>query len=210
MIYGVCGASGVGKTTVCERLADSLNIEFVRTSISEAAKRHGFDAIGSLSISQRLDLQEKLLVDHIQLIQNVERPAILDRTPVDFAAYMMAEIHMHSYAEITQDEMERISRYVRDCHVETQANYDCLFHLAPLLTYEPSPGRPKPNVAYQMHCDLIMRGVLSSMQPSLPNHVPHIILNTDDLGQRLDCIHHAIESRLNDLRQARNSHPYVH
>lgn len=206
MIYGVCGASGVGKSTVCNLVAESLDITFLKTSVTEGAKRHGYNAVGSLSLSERLDLQEKLLEDHVSLLELTKRPAILDRTPIDFIGYMLAEVYMNSHEVLQPTHMHRINAYVLRCMWVAKRHYDMMFHLAPLPFYEQSQFRPAENPAYQKHCDLIMRGALSE----LTNQISYSVLNTTDLNERHDHIHESIVQRLDNLEALRKSSPNVH
>lgn len=206
MIYGISGASGVGKTTVGDLIADSLDITFLKTSVTEGAKRHGYNAVGDLSLNDRIDLQEKLLADHIKLIELTKRPAILDRTPIDFIGYMLAEIYMNSHNVLTPEQIHRVSAYVLRCIKVAKRLYDVIFHLAPLPFYEHSETRPAENSAYQKHCDLIMRGVLSENYDG----ITHVILNTTDLDERHNAIHEIIVDRLNNLEAFRKAHPLVH
>lgn len=205
MIYGISGASGVGKTTVAELVADALDIEFVRASITEGAKRHGYNAVGNLSLSERFDLQKKLLVDHINLIQGINRPVILDRTPIDMIGYMMGEIHMSSYSQLSENDMRGISSYVDKCQSVAANQYDFIFHLCPLPFYEQAATRPASNPAYQRHTDLIMRGAMQD----IPNF-NGAILNTTDLNDRQSFIHDTIVARLDALQELRERNPSIH
>jgi hypothetical protein len=206
MIWGVTGASGVGKSTVCKLVADSLDIAFVQTSITESAKRHGFNAVGDLTLSERIDLQEKLLDDHMQLLDETERPAILDRTPIDMIGYMMGEIYMHSHKELTPEQIQRVNNFALRCMWVTKRNYDCVFHLAPLPFYEAAQTRPAENTAYQKHTDLIMRGALSELSGA----VSQCILNTTDLNERQEAIHDLIVQRLDTLEASRKANRNLH
>ncbi|MDE4297181.1 AAA family ATPase [Phaeobacter gallaeciensis] len=206
MLYGVSGASGVGKSTVCELVADALDIAFIKTSITESARKHGYDAVGDLSLPERIDLQEKLLNDHVEMLEQAERPAILDRTPIDMIGYMMGEVYMNSHEKLTREQMFRISSFATKCMWVVKRHYDSIFHLAPLPFYEQSQTRPAENPAYQKHTDFIMRGALAEMQGQISN----AILNTTDLNERQEFIHNTIVQRLDHLEALRKSHPNIH
>lgn len=206
MLYGLCGASGVGKTTVGELIADALDVSFQRTSLTEVATRHGYNSVGMLNLSQRIDLQEKFLQDHLNVIGALKGVTIIDRTPIDFAAYMLAEVYMTSAQDMTQEDIQRISAYVVQCMWAAKRNYDFIFHLAPLPFYEQSTTRPIENSAYQRHVDLLIRGLLSEMSGSMS----HAILNTTDLNERQDFIHDIIVDRLDSVEAMRKSNPGLH
>lgn len=204
MLYGICGSSGSGKSTLGRMVAESLDMTFQPTSITECAKRHGFDAVGSLSLEQRLELQNHLLADHVEMIGKAKRPLIVDRTPIDFIAYLLAEFHMHSHEGMQPSLLLEVRNYVDLCLKETRAHYDMVFMLAPLPVYEVSVTRPAPNPAYQAHTDLIMRGALSCYSG------PVAIINVPDQQIRFNFVHDTIVERLNELEKKRKTSRSVH
>ncbi len=206
MIYGISGASGVGKTTVGTLVADSLDITFLKASITESAKRHGYNAVANLPLSDRIDLQEKLLVDHVTMLEGAERAAILDRTPIDMIGYMMGEVYMNSHEVLTPEQMHRISGFALKCMWIVKRHYDFIFHLAPLPFYEQAQTRPAENPAYQKHTDFIMRGALAEMS----GQISHAVLNVTDLNERQEFIHDTIVQRLDQLEAMRKTHPNIH
>lgn len=206
MIFGLCGASGVGKTTVGDLVADALDITFLKTSVSESARKHGYNSVGSLTLAGRLDLQEKLLNDHQDMLNEAKTPVILDRTPLDFAAYMLAEVYMTSANVLNQEQISRISAYVVRCMWMAKRHFDFIFHLAPLPFYEQSQTRPSENGAYQKHVDLLIRGMLSELN----DQMGHAIINTTNLNERQDFIHDIIVQRLDHLESLRKSSPGIH
>lgn len=157
MIYGLIGASGTGKTTLAKMVADTLSILYQPSSITECAKKHGFDAVGSLSLEKRMELQWHLLNDHVEMIEKTERPMITDRTPVDMAAYAMAEFTMQSHQSASDKILADAESYVSHCLRAAERHFEMLFVLGRLNVYEVSETRPALNPAYQRHTDLIMK-----------------------------------------------------
>lgn len=205
MIYGVSGASGSGKTTLCKLVSDSLDIPFVKTSITEGAKRHGYDAVGNLPLGDRFDLQKKLLMDHVELLGSLSGPVILDRTPIDMIGYMLGEITMSSYNDLSDRDMTGIAEYVGKCQYVARERYDFIFHLRPLEFYEQATTRPANNPAYQRHTDLLMRGAMADC-----SGLSACVINTTDLTERQNLMHDIIVQRLDGLQKLRQSHPKVH
>ncbi len=193
MIFGVSGASGVGKTTVCNLVAEGLGLTFLKTSITEVSKRNGFNPVAKLSLQQRMILQERLLEDHVQKVSAIQAPVILDRTPIDFIGYMLAEVGMYAHESLTGDETLWISNYVQRCLTVTRCYYDFIFHLTPLPFYENADTRPAANSAYQKHCDLLWRGALNEIE----DQVNMAIITATDLDVRQDFISETIINRLN-------------
>lgn len=206
MLFGLCGASGTGKTTLAKKVAEDLSITFIPTSITENARALGYEAVGELSLSERLDLQWGLLARHLDLIKNAPRPLILDRTPIDILAYMMAELHMHSHNHLSPKELDSVATYVNYCLNAAAKFYDFVFCLAPLETYESDPRRPAPNPGYQLHTQMIMHGGLSMIYGSLS----YAMVNVQSLDERVDFVTETIARRIDDITTQRNSSAHVH
>lgn len=205
MLYGLTGASGVGKTTLGGLLEDSLELTFVKTSVTECAKKHGYNAVGNLSMDDRIALQFHLLDDHVELINNAPRPIITDRTPIDMAAYMLAEIEMRSDLRMTTEQMEKCNQYVFNCQDVTSTYYDCLFHLDILPEYEVDDSRPPYNPAFQRHIDLLMRGLLLDT-----DGLTYAYVHSDDLAYRHEFVSDVITKRMDYFEKERKKHPKVH
>lgn len=160
MNYGLSGASATGKTTLAKLVADALDITYLPSSITATAQKHGFNAVADLSLDKRMDLQDKLLQDHLELVDAQKGMFITDRTPIDMAGYALAEFGMHSDKNASQEVLARADAYARDCIKAAVSRYDRVFLLSRLMTYEVSDKRPPKNSAYDRHCDLLMKGLL--------------------------------------------------
>lgn len=206
MLFGISGASGTGKTTLAKLVAEDLGIEYMPTSITECAKRHGFDAVGHLSLTQRIRLQQHLLEDHIEMVCQAPRPLIVDRTPIDMIGYMLAELDMHSHMRATPEELEAIEDYVTLCGEMTTSLYDYVFILGQLDGYEEAPTRPADNRAYQTHSQLIMMGAILRLHGKFN----YAYLPFTDLEKRREGLHDTIVQRLNELERLRSSAAHIH
>ena len=193
MLYGLCGASGTGKTTLGGMVEETMDVRFVSFSTTRAAKELGFNPVGSLSLEERIELQEGLLQYHNDLVNKLGRPVILDRTPIDLLAYMLAEVTMQAHQGVSRQVMERIHAYADRCMASTHTHYDFIFLLCTLPEYEETPHRPALNPAYQRHTDMLMRGALASMS----HHLNYALINTPDPDTRLEYVTDMIERRVN-------------
>lgn len=206
MIYGISGSSGTGKSTVATMVADAMSLTFVRTSITDCARKHGFDAVGNLSITKRIELQFHLLNDMLDLIEKADRPAILDRTPIDMIAYMLGEVGMHSHEALTMEQMKLVETYVGMCMNAARKHFDHIFLLGPIPVYFEVSTRPALNPAYQVHTQMIMRGALETVGED----VGYSILSTTELNTRVDHVCEIITMRMNNLEAERRTHAHVH
>lgn len=206
MLYGLCGSSGTGKTTLAKAVAESLCIEFMPTSITASAKKHGFDAVGLMTTSQRIALQWCLLHDHLEMLEKAPRPLIVDRTPIDMLSYMLAEVDMFSHMRLTPEQILDIENYKEACLKATARFYDHVFVTCQLPTYEISSTRPAANRAYQTHSQLLMEGALYSID----GLVNFSVMRTADPDERHDHVHDTIVTRLNEIEAMRKSCVHFH
>ena len=206
MIYGLIGASGSGKTTLAHQAAEALSMTFLPTSITKSAERHGFNAVGALSLHERIDLQHHLLDDMVELIAKCDRPAILDRTPVDMIAYMLCEVDMHSHKRASDKDLQRIETYVRSCLETTKTYFAHVFFLNRLdfVVYDDKP-RPPANPGYSMHTEMVMRGALMLLN----GEVNMSIIESADFNTRLDHVTSYIAGNL-DMHERMRAQARVH
>jgi predicted ATPase len=202
MIYGLIGASGSGKTTLAHQAAEAMNLAFLPTSITKSAERHGFNAVGELSLHDRINLQHHLLDDMVELITKADRPAILDRTPVDMIAYMLCEVDMHSHKRVSDKDLERVESYVDACLETTSTYFAHVFFLNRLdfVVYDDKP-RPPVNPGYSLHTEIVMRGALAL----LDGKVGISMVETSDFNTRLDHVTSYIAGNLDYHERTRAS-----
>lgn len=206
MIYGIAGASGTGKTTLCERVSEALSIPFVKTSITDMARKAGFEAVGRLDLEQRILLQERLLDQFEDLLDETRGPVIMDRTPIDLIGYLGAEIHMHSRDVVDVDTLEGIDGYFRRCQEMTASRFDRIFVTNILPTYEEVATRPGYNPAYQRHVQFIIMGAVVSAHGPLAAS----FLLMDDLDQRVRNVTEMIAQRLDAIETAKRKNRHLH
>ena len=206
MIWGIAGSSGTGKTTLGEKVSEATGVAFVKTSITDMAKRNGYDAISNLPLFERIRLQESLFLEMEALIHSCEKPAILDRTPLDLVGYLHAEVGMHSGREITNQEKEQIDGYVLRCQNLTLKYFDHIFLTAPLGSYMEASNRPAYNPGYQRHLHLIVTGALIDT----PGNINYSLLRTTNLNDRVCYVSETIEKRLNYLDVMRSTSRHIH
>lgn len=205
MIYGIGGASGTGKSTLAADCAEYLDLAFMQTSITAMSKRAGFDPVAPLTLADRIALQEGLLVQFQELLRGLRGPAILDRTPLDLAMYMMAELTMHSHREVNPQMLEQAYAYVGKCLDLTERYLDHVFVTTPLESYEATNTRPPENPAYQLHCHILMLGLTADL-----NSEQCSILNITDHSDRVDYVAEVVSGRLDSIEALRRHSAHIH
>lgn len=205
MIYGITGAASTGKTTLAMQVADAMSLTFVKTSITESARRHGFDPVAPMDLHDRIELQHHLLSDMDNLIAHCARPAILDRTPLDMIGYMLGEVHMTSHQVLSTAQMLRIEDYVKSCIQMTVERFDHVFFVTRLPFYEEADTRPGANPAYQLHEEMLMLGAINSIAGGLN----YSIIRNTDLNIRISHLLEVISTRLDHFERLRASARFV-
>jgi predicted ATPase len=206
MIYGVAGASGTGKSTLCQHVSDALSIPFVRTSVTDMARKAGFEAVGRLSILDRIALQDSLLDQFNDLLQKARGPVIFDRTPIDLIGYLGAEIHMHSHLDLAAEQLESVNSYITRCQTLTGTYFDRVFVAGLLPDYESADTRPNYNPAYQRHVHLLITGAAVASEVNLDC----VLLTTDSLHDRVEIVCDQITDRMKAIEEARRKKPRLH
>lgn len=206
MIYGVAGASGTGKSTLCQHVSEALAIPFVKTSITDMARKAGFEAVGRLGLEDRIRLQNSLLEQFEELLDKTRGPVIFDRTPIDLIGYLGAEIHMHSRDLVDVETLEAVDGYFKKCQEMTAARFDRIFVTNVLPHYETAETRPGYNPAYQRHVQfLIMGAVVASPGPLMAS-----FLLMNDLHQRVRTVTDQIAERLDTIETEKRKNRQLH
>jgi hypothetical protein len=137
----------------------------------------GINPVAPTSVADRLRNQELLLDLFLENLSAAPRPALTDRSPLDMAAYMLAEVGMHSdCAEVD----EGITKYVARCLYETNKRFDAIFVVNPLPVYEVDPTKPPPSKAYQWHHRILVGGLAGQLENTA-------VYKLADLGRDVRC-----------------------
>lgn len=163
MIYGISGAHRSGKTTLAKAVAERTGITYLDASVSKIMKENGFNAVGNMDLGKRLEAQKILLDVHREMLESQSGPVITDRTPVDFAAYMLCEVNMHSDPELG----DIVHDYMVECLNLVCTHYDGLLVARPLPYYQVEEGKPSENKAYQWNLNMTIEGIMSYLSGSI-------------------------------------------
>lgn len=196
-MFGLIGAHRTGKTTLARILAEKMGIYYFQVSTSEIMREGGFDAVSDMDLEERLDAQEFLLLRFLEMTEDIPKPFLSDRTPIDMAAYMLADINMHN---ATADQSERAARYAHSCLIATMGMFDALIVTRPLEWYDEAPDKPPYSPAYQMHIQTLIEGMAYHM---LSEQVTVGFLHSSDLTDRVEASYGLLMKRLDEIRSER-------
>jgi len=160
-MIGFTGASRTGKSTLARLSAENLGFTYHEMRTAEIMAGGGFENIGNLPIEERIAAQEFYLKRYEEIIAELPRPVMVDRTPLDLIGYMMAEVGMHA---TTVEQGERIRQFSERALTLANRNFGIIFIPMPLPTYQVADGKAPPNAAYQWHTHWIMEGAAQMMR----------------------------------------------
>lgn len=163
----------------------------------------GFDPVAPMGIEERIEAQEWLLLRYMELADGIPQPFITDRTPIDMAAYTLAEVSMlNTSLELGQ----RIDLFVQTAIASAAAMFDTMMVARPLPVYDAQPDKPPPNPAYQAHIQILIEGMAYHM---LGERVTVGFLTVADHAQRLEACNNLMQRRLNEFNIEKQA-GYVH
>lgn len=153
-MFACAGPSRAGKSTICRDVAEKFGLHFHDASVGALMRKRGIDMVAPMTAEERIGHQQTLLQLYVERLSLAPRPAITDRTPLDMAAYALAEIGMH---DSSPELGLAVVRYVEACIQATALHFDMIFLVMPLSTYAAEEGKPPPSIGYQAHIHYLIR-----------------------------------------------------
>lgn len=164
MIYGLTGASCAGKKTLGRQLSQKLGVPFIPIKITEIASELGLPStVDNLDFMERITVQYKILCGMEVFLNDLTTPCIIDRTPIDLIAYMLAEINMHSLTNTLEIIDSSLVEFYNSCIELTKEYVDRLYCLDYLPLYDLNTKRSPSGLAYQLHRQLLIKGAMSQL-----------------------------------------------
>ncbi len=154
MNTGLCGSHRTGKTTLAEEISKRTGIPFVRTGTSEVFRECGLDPSGPLDFKKRLWIQNEIL-DAAERVWNAGQGRfITDRTPLDMAAYTLADIQ-----GCTEADFVGLERYLVRCFEATNRFFALLVLIQPGIPLVHQEGKAALNEGYLEHLNYLILGL---------------------------------------------------
>jgi len=197
MSFGLAGSHRSGKTTLAKELSEKFKFHYYDASVSKLMAEAGINAVGLVSLEDRMGAQEYLLEKHYEITQKLPRPFISDRTPLDMIAYTLGEVTMHN---VNPQLSERIERYVNRCLTVTANTYDSFIIVRPLEGYEVDPTKPPPIRAYQWQVQMLIEGAAAQL-----DLIAGCTITTSEHATRIGLISEYIDQRMITMRKERGS-----
>lgn len=129
-----------------------------------------------MGFDERLWIQDKILNDAERLWAGGSDRFITDRTPIDMAAYTLADIQ-----GITAVDADALASYVNRCFSSANKYFDRLILVQPGIPIIDAPGKAAPNKAYMEHLNSMMIGLLHDERQLCPvTIIGRAVINLDE------------------------------
>lgn len=190
-MIGLCGAHRTGKTTMAKAWAERSGVEFVTISASEVIKNITGGSCGEITdIETRLKVQRGLVQACDRAFLRRKNIFVTDRTPLDVAAYTMAEAQQNN---LSMDQQREVVEIVEDCIDITNASFGALLMIYPGLPYVVEEGKPPMNTAYQEHISSLITGFLADYRMKVNWwHIRREVADLDDRVGGLGAVYEAL------------------
>jgi predicted ATPase len=159
---GLCGAHRTGKTTLARLVAESNGIAFVETSASAIFKAAGLDPAASLPLVERIAIQEAMLrvfTEHYRAAEKAHDVFITDRTPLDLASYLLADVQQNSTQAINSEASEFAVDYVKRCIDATNRYFSYVFLVQPGIEVVQAEGKARGCPLFMEHLNTLVLGL---------------------------------------------------
>lgn len=189
MTIGLCGSHRVGKTSLARAFAEKRGIPFVETSVSAIWRELGFDPAAEHDFATRLMVQEEILkrVDALYG-EYAGEEFITDRTPIDMAAYTLADAIGDRVPPSCQ---KRLKQYVDDCFEATNKRLGIVLLVQPGIPLVDEPGKAPLNDGYIEHLNSLILGLtVDERLSSAHYYMPRTLT---DMQDRLIALQKSIE-----------------
>ena len=151
---GLCGAHRVGKTTLAQAVSHATGIPFLKTHTSHIFQQHGLDPAKPMAFDTRLAIQQEILAAGEAVWRQETGRFISDRTPLDMAAYTLADIHGTTTLNETA-----FTQYLADCIEKTHRYFSTLIIVPPGIPLVHEPGKAALHNAYIEHIHALITGL---------------------------------------------------
>lgn len=154
MRVGLCGSHRTGKTTLAETISYRTGIPFLRTTTSAVFKECGIDPSKPMDFKTRLWIQLKILEASENVWSVTPKQFITDRTPLDMAAYTLADIQ-----GATDVDFAELWKYLIRCFEVTNRYFKVIVLIQPGIPLVHEKGKAALNEGYLEHLNYLMLGL---------------------------------------------------
>ena len=181
----LAGSHRTGKTTLAKAFSENTGVLFVQTTASQVFADMGLNPKIDYPMRIRLDIQKKILESFEKQCRKYARqPFITDRTPIDFAAYMLADIQRGG--NISDPLSKEIVKYVDDCISVANSIFPILIVVQPGIPLIEEVGKAPASLPYMEHLNYLIMGLVNS--ETVESATFYISRDITGIEDRVECI----------------------
>ena len=205
---GFTGAHRSGKTTLMKEMASRHLIPYVETTTTQVFQSLGMDPKVEYTIKERLYSQWKILealVDCYDKAVQVNPSFMADRTPLDLATYMIADVKRTTLLD-DHETKEGVMRYIHACKELTAKWFDTVVLVQPGIDFVEAPGKAPACPVYLNHYNLLMKGFITEVSDTVNTVImPKTTLSLADRALFLEPPILRMKTRLSAEQRERDS-----
>jgi predicted ATPase len=184
MMLGLVGAHRTGKTTLARRFAEVSGYKSVETNVSDVFRDYGLDPREHYPLEKRLWIQLRILERLEATYAANKNYSVFDRTPIDLAAYMLADVSRQAISPYTDRE---IASYVEACLLVTNRYFSGVVVVQPGIPVVEDINKAPASASYMEHINALCLGLMSN--PSLKRTQAFSLSRyCTDLDERCECL----------------------
>jgi len=196
-MLGLSGSHRTGKTTLAMEFAKRYDIPFVQTSASAVFELLGKDPKVDYPIEQRIAIQEAILYAFERQYAAAAKMAplwISDRTPIDLASYMLADVQRETLAG-NPAAAQHLLDYVERCLTATNQWFSTVVLVQPGIALVEAPGKAPCCPVNIEHLNALQAGLLLNEKL----HARHFVIprRYTELESRVQAVASATVNALN-------------
>lgn len=184
-MIGFSGAHRVGKTTLAQAFAEKHDMTFLKTSATEVFRAAGLNPAASMPIDTRIAIQESML----QVFEKHYAAAatkstiglfVADRTPIDLAAYLLAEVQQNTTVGQEQETVNFAAQYVKRCLECADRWFSTILIVQPGIQVVEADGKARGCPLFMEHLNTLMLGLTADERLKCRNYyIPRRVVSLE-------------------------------
>jgi hypothetical protein len=197
-MIGLLGAQRVGKSTLAKAFAQRCDIPFLQTDARGVYAACGMDPRKEYPIEERLAVQNTLLESfekQFAAATKVSRLFISDRTPLDGAAYLLADVQRSTLAG-SPEVAQLVVDYVGRCIQAANRWFSTIVVVQPGIPLVEEEGKAPACPAFMEHYNALAIGLVMDERMECRHYrLPRAYL---DLSDRVSAVIHAAHCSISE------------
>lgn len=203
-MIALAGCSGTGKTTLAQFFALKTGTQFVPSVVREVYDSMGLDPRIDYGFDTRLEVQRAILAQAKNSYDSANRMFICDRSPLDFAAYTLADV---GRLTLTAGQTAKMADYLDECFDLANAYFTNIVVVQPGIPFSVDLHRPA-NPMYNAHVNALIMGL--TLDQRLKTRKTLLDRDTLSLEKRFEALLDVTSVVVGDLIKAAMPNARIH